>query len=64
MYLTPIRIAVRYFPDRKGLVTGIIFGALGSSSIIISFIVVNILNPHNLSPIVYKEYQEYPDSVD
>lgn len=63
MYLIPIRIAVRYFPERKGLVTGIIFGALGSSSIIISFMVLSILNPNNISPTVYSDYQYYPDSI-
>ena len=65
LYLTPIRIAVRYFPENKGLVSGFIMGSYGCATLIISFLVIFIINPHNVSGIHFKEqdYYYYPDSV-
>ena len=38
---------------RKGIVTGIILGAYGFSGFILSFVSLIIVNPENLSPVVY-----------
>lgn len=63
MYMTPLRIAVRYFPEKKGLVTGCIIGSYGCASLIISFLVVYIINPNNETPIIHSDYYEYSDAV-
>jgi OFA family oxalate/formate antiporter-like MFS transporter len=35
LYMTPISICVKYYPDKKGLVCGIILGFYGLSGVII-----------------------------
>jgi hypothetical protein len=49
-YLIPVTCAWQYFPNKKGLVTGIIVGGFGFGSFIFSFISTAIVNPHNLKP--------------
>ena len=63
--MNPLRIGVRYFPNHKGLVSGLIVGCYGSATLIVSFMVVAIINPDNCSPIYHKsqDYYEYPVNV-
>jgi OFA family oxalate/formate antiporter-like MFS transporter len=35
LYMTPIKVCVNYFPERKGLVTGVILCCYGFSGIIV-----------------------------
>ena len=47
MYMTPIKNCWQYFPDKKGMVSGIIVCGFGLSSFIFSFIAKAIVNPTN-----------------
>jgi OFA family oxalate/formate antiporter-like MFS transporter len=49
-YLVPVTCSWQYFPNRKGLVTGIIVGGFGFGSFIFSFLSTAIINPDNLKP--------------
>ena len=49
-YLVPVTWAWQYFPDSKGLVTGIIVGGIGFGSFVFSFFSTSIINPYNLHP--------------
>ena len=35
LYMTPISVCVKYYPDNKGLVCGLILGCYGLSGVII-----------------------------
>ena len=47
MYWTPLICAWEYFPDRKGLISGLIIGAFGFGAFIFGFISTAIVNPEN-----------------
>jgi OFA family oxalate/formate antiporter-like MFS transporter len=47
LYWTPIICAWEWFPDRKGLITGLIIGAFGFGAFIFGFITTWIVNPEN-----------------
>ena len=49
-YLVPVTCAWQYFPNYKGLVTGIIVGGFGFGSFIFSFLSTAIINPNNEKP--------------
>ena len=44
-YLVPFVCGWKYFPDNKGLVSGIISGAYGMGNIIFSYLSTSIVNP-------------------
>jgi hypothetical protein len=46
--MAPIFAAWLHFPDRKGLVSGIIMAGFGLGVCIYSFVTNRIVNPHNL----------------
>ena len=46
-YMIPIKNVWLYFPEQKGLVSGVIVCGFGLSSFIFSFISKSIVNPHN-----------------
>jgi hypothetical protein len=48
--MAPIFAAWLHFPDRKGLVSGIIMAGFGLGVCIYSFVTNRIVNPHNLPP--------------
>jgi len=48
MYWTPLICAWEYFPERKGLMSGLIIGAFGFGAFIFGFISAAVCNPHNL----------------
>ncbi len=46
-YLVPIACGWSYYPNRKGLVSGIVISGFGLSSFIFSFVVKALFNPDN-----------------
>lgn len=46
-YTGPISAAVRWLPNQKGLVTGIIVGGFGCGAFAFGFIATSVLNPHH-----------------
>jgi len=46
-YLVPLVCAYEYFPDRKGLVTGVVIGSYGLGSSIFNILATKIVNPNN-----------------
>ena len=46
-YMVPLVCAYRYFPNKKGLVTGIIVGSYGLGSSIFNIVATKIVNPNN-----------------
>lgn len=47
LYWTPIICAWEWFPDRKGMISGLIIGAFGFGALIFGFITTAIVNPEN-----------------
>ncbi|CDW85525.1 UNKNOWN [Stylonychia lemnae] len=50
MYMAPIFAAWMHFPDRKGLVSGVILAGFGLGVFIYNIVSNKIANPQNLSP--------------
>ena len=46
-YMIPLVCAYKYFPHRKGLITGIIVGSYGLGSSIFNIVATKIVNPTN-----------------
>ena len=51
MYFTPLMAGWEWFPDRKGMVSGIIIGGFGFGSFIFGLIAMELVNPENKDPI-------------
>ena len=49
-YFTPIICGWEWFPENKGLVSGLIVGGYGFGAFIFGFISTALVNPKNLSP--------------
>ena len=47
LYWTPIICGWEWFPERKGLISGLIIGAFGFGALIFGFITTRIVNPEN-----------------
>ena len=45
----PIIYACEWFPERKGLISGMVVGAFGFSSSLFGYITTEVVNPKNLS---------------
>ena len=52
VYWVPIICAWEWFPDRKGLISGLIIGAFGFGAFFFSFLSTAIANPNNLAAAV------------
>lgn len=50
LYMLPIICGWRYFPNRRGLVSGLTIGGYGFGSFIFNFVCRAIANPKNLAP--------------
>lgn len=50
-YLIPIDIAYKYFPNNKGLFSGIIFAGFGLGAFVFNFVVQALVNPDNVAPV-------------
>ena len=49
-YLAPVVCGWEYFPNRKGFVSGVIFGGFGLGSFVFSFVMIAIVNPEGDTP--------------
>ena len=58
IYMIPVFSAVQFFPNKKGVVSGIIIGAFGFGSLVTNFIALAIVNPDNTPA------SKFPDSGD
>ena len=58
-YLIPLYNAYKYFPLRRGLISGLILGAYGFGSMISSPILMVFLNPDNVRPVEDPSDQNY-----
>ena len=66
VYYTAIICSWEWFPERKGLAGGMIFGSYGFGGFIFGFISTAIVNPNNVQPNKDKtspEYQYFPPEV-
>lgn len=61
-YLTPLVCSWEYFPEKKGLVTGIIVGAYGFGSFIFTIISTKLVNPTKADPTIETDYATFFDS--
>ncbi|CAK89915.1 unnamed protein product (macronuclear) [Paramecium tetraurelia] len=52
LYMLPIICGWRYFPNRRGLVSGMTIGGYGFGSFIFNFVCKAVANPNNLKPSV------------
>ena len=57
-YFVPMVCAWEYFPERKGLVTGIIVGAYGLGAFIYIQVSTKIVNPDNLGTTIESENED------
>jgi len=48
VYVCPISTSVKWFPNKKGLITGIAVGAFGLGSFVFKFIIQAILEKHDI----------------
>ena len=49
-YIPPIMCGWEYFPNRRGLVSGIIVGGFGLGAVIFGFVAAALVNPNDLNP--------------
>lgn len=49
-YIPPIMCGWEYFPNRRGLVSGIIVGGFGLGAFIFGFVAAALVNPNGLNP--------------
>ncbi|CAD8151060.1 unnamed protein product [Paramecium octaurelia] len=52
LHMLPIICGLRYFPNKSGLVSGVIIGGYGFGSFIFNFVCKAIANPNNVQPSV------------
>jgi OFA family oxalate/formate antiporter-like MFS transporter len=66
-YQVPILTGVRWFPDKKGSVSGLITGAFGGSAFLFSLMDSSFLNPDAVNPVGGKfpasVYERFPQLV-
>lgn len=52
MYFIPLVCAWEWFPNKKGLITGIIVGSYGLGSFFFTLLATHIINPNNEKPTI------------
>ena len=52
-YMPPLICGWEWYPDKKGLISGVLSGAYGFSSLIFSFVSYGLINPDDKKPSVY-----------
>jgi MFS family permease len=50
MYMLPVQCGLKYFPNSKGMITGLVFGSYVIGSFIFNFVTLAIVNPDNHHP--------------
>lgn len=65
-YMVPLICAWEYFPEKKGLMTGIIIGAYGFGSFFFSLLSTKLVNPNKENPTIEADDISYfaPDVAD
>ena len=48
LFMIPLNNGFKYFPNNKGLVSGIICTGFGLSSFVFSYLILYIVNPNNI----------------
>jgi len=48
MYMTPIYVGMQFFPNRKGVISGLVLTGYGFGSFIFNYVCLAICNPDNL----------------
>lgn len=59
IYMVPVNCGWRYFPTKKGKVSGFIIGGYGLGSFIFNFIALALVNPNNDKPTVIEGTHKY-----
>jgi len=59
LYMVPVVCGWKYFPQRKGLVSGIIVGGYGLGTFIFNFIALAIVNPNNEKASIVYDGEKY-----
>ena len=67
-YTVPIKLGWRAFPERSGLVSGVIIGGFGLGSLTFTYMATMIVNPHNLNQVEMVNFKgietiAFPDEV-
>jgi len=62
-YMAPLKNLWKYFPNRKGLVSGLVVCGFGSSALIFNTIADKYINPDRLLPEEIGSNKYYPESV-
>jgi hypothetical protein len=50
LYLPPLIAAWELHPESKGLITGLIIGGYGLSSLFFNWLIINLINPNESNP--------------
>lgn len=59
LYWTPLICAWEWFPDKKGLISGLIIGAFGFGALIFGFVTTWIVNPENQGVVMQTNGEKY-----
>lgn len=59
--MIPIYVGCKYFPHKKGLVTGIILTAFGLSTLVLSTYIEGFINPDDIEPEIEENGYKYFD---
>lgn len=62
VYIVPIYLSCQFFPEKKGVISGIITGGYGLATIFSSLIIQNIINPENKKASISYDGDKYFDS--
>lgn len=63
VYWTPINAAWEWFPENRGIVTGLVICGYGFGAFIFGFVTTAIVNPDNLKPSVPIDGSSDPDKI-
>ncbi|CAM1324437.1 Uncharacterised protein g8671 [Pycnogonum litorale] len=63
-YMTSVLCGMRWFPQNKGVVSGLVIGAFGLGSLMLTPIQTAFINPENLSPDEDGTYFSQPEVLD
>jgi len=50
LYVLPVKVGWAHFPEKKGIVSGIIIGAFGLGSFLFNVISTQLMNPDGVKP--------------
>jgi len=59
IYMIPVTCGWKYFPHRKGMVSGVIIGAFGFGTLIFNYVALAIVNPDNKAASIVSDGSTY-----